>query len=130
MAATPHNPDQTSNVPERQQREAAAPWLGWLLGPAAWALQHAIGYAMIPWLCAMGRTWPYHLLIGISVASCCFGAMGAWSAFQSARNAKDKRTGDRLYFMSFGGFVLSAGALASILVAYIGAVWLGLCTDA
>lgn len=113
--------------PESRHRESPTPLLGWILGPAAWALQHAMGYAMIPWLCDAGLTWPYHALIGICVALCGLGAGAAWSAARSARNAPSRQTGDRLRFMARGGYILSGGAVTAILIAYGGAVWIGLC---
>lgn len=112
----------------RESRESAAPWLGWVLGPAAWALQHAGGYAMIPSLCETGQTWPYHALIGACIALCGIGATTAGFARRSAKNGRSPQSSDRLRFMSFGGYLLSAGSLAAILVSYFGAVWIGLCT--
>lgn len=125
---TGDTPPPGGGEPAGAGRETPAPLLGWILGPAAWALQHAVGYAMLPWLCDGGGTWPYHALIGACVALCGIGAFAARRAARSAAGAASKRTAERLRFLSRGGYLLSGGALAAILVAYGGAVSIGLCT--
>lgn len=124
----PARHDREADASEHRDRESPMPLLGLTLGPAAWALQHTIGYAMIPWLCDMGQTWPYHALIGACIVLCCVGAIAARAASRSARRARSKRSADRLRFMARGGYILSGGAVAAILPAYGGAVWIGLCT--
>lgn len=113
---------------QQEGRRALAPWLGWVLGPAAWALHQGIGYAMIPWLCRSGEEWPYHALTAFALALCGAGALAARSAYRRAATVRQERGADRLRMMALGGFMLCATALGGIVVEYAGSFWLDTCT--
>ena len=111
----------------QEGREALTPWLGWIFGPAAWALHQGIGYAMVPWLCAIGEEWPYHALTVFALALCGAGALAARRAYRRAGIVRQERGAERLRMMALGGFMLCAAALGGIVVEYAGSFWLDVC---
>ena len=112
----------------QEGKEALSPWLGWFLGPAAWALHQGIGYAMIPWLCEMGTRWPYHALTVVALAMCAGGALTSWHALRQSRHVRPERSAARLRMMALVGLMLCAAALGGIAIEYAGSFWLELCT--
>ena len=111
----------------QEGREALTPWLGWIFGPAAWALHQGIGYAMVPWLCDLGTRWPYHALTVFSLVLCGLGALAARAALHRSRRVRPERSENRLRMMALGGLMLCAAALGGIVVEYAGSFWIDVC---
>ena len=112
----------------QEGREALSPWIGWLMGPAAWALHQGIGYAMIPWLCDLGTRWPYHALTLMALAMCGVGVLASFRALRRARRAAPRRSAERIRMMALVGLMLCLAALGGIALEYAGSFWLELCT--
>lgn len=112
----------------QEGREALTPWLGWIFGPAAWALHQGIGYAMVPWLCRLGTEWPYHALTAFSLVLCALGAVTARAALHRSRLVRPERSAARLRMMALGGLMLCAAALGGIVVEYSGSFLIDVCT--
>jgi hypothetical protein len=107
--------------------EALSPWLGWVLGPAAWALHQGFGYAMTPMLCRMGELWPYHALTVAAVALCAGGALSSGSALRRSRMVEPERSAERIRMMALVGLMLCAGAFGGIALEYAGSFWIDPC---
>ena len=118
------------NRPLAQQegKEALVAWVGWVLGPAAWALHQGIGYAMVPWLCNLGTRWPYHALTAFALALCVVSALGARRALRRSRKVRPEHSRHRLRMMALVGLMLSTAAFGGILVEYLPSFVLELCT--
>ncbi|TFL18361.1 hypothetical protein [Jannaschia formosa] len=111
----------------QEGREALTPWLGWVCGPAAWALHQGIGYAMVPWLCDLGTRWPYHLLTVVSTGLCMVGAWAALHALRRSGRVRSERSEGRLRMMALVGLMLCAAALTGIAIEYGASFWLSVC---
>ena len=109
--------------------EALTPWIGWIFAPAAWALHQGIGYAMVPWLCATDRMWPYHALTGFSVTICGLGAMAAFYALRRSRRIRPERSQQRIRMMALVGLMFCAAAFGGIAVEYAGAFMIPVCAS-
>lgn len=127
MAEEVESAEEERILARQEGREALTPWLGWIFGPAAWALHQGIGYAMVPWLCGIGQSWPYHALTAFSLVLCGLGALAARHALRRSRHVRPKRSEERLRMMALGGLMLCAAALGGIVVEYAGSFWLDLC---
>jgi hypothetical protein len=84
-------------------------WLGVLSGPAAWALNQLIGYALVKPVCAGNAG---HMLVLVSAGALALvvtGAMMSWSCLTKLRQADEKgaRQEDRSYFMAVAGLALN-----------------------
>ena len=91
-------------------------WLGVLSGPAAWALNQLIGYALVKPACA-GHAGPMLTLVSAAtLAVIIVGAAISWSCLVRLRDANltGARVEDRSYFMALGG--LSLNVLLGLLV--------------
>ena len=128
MAEDVESAEEERVLASQEGKEALTPWLGWVFGPAAWALHQGIGYAMVPWLCRMGAEWPYHALTVFSLALCGLGALSARRALHRSRLVRQERGAERLRMMALGGLMLCAAALGGIVVEYAGSFWLDFCT--
>ena len=112
---------------QQEGREALTPWLGWFLAPSAWALHQGIGYAMVPWLCATGRTWPYHALTAVAVTLCGLGALSSLLALRRSRRIHPRHSEERMRMMALVGLMFSGAALGGIVVEYAGSFWIDVC---
>ena len=121
--------EQDRTLARQEGREALTPWLGWLFGPAAWALHQGIGYAMVPWLCETGQVWPYHALTGFALLLCAAGAWAALHALRRSRTVRPERSEMRLRMMALVGFMLCASALGGIVVEYGASFLIQVCSN-
>ena len=119
--------EQELRLAHQEGREALSPWLGWIFGPAAWALHQGIGYAMVPMLCSMGARWPYHALTAFSLLLCAAGVLAAFEALRRSRQVRPERSAMRLRMMALGGMMLCGAAFGGIIVEYAGSFWLSIC---
>ncbi|SFH26842.1 hypothetical protein SAMN04488020_10923 [Palleronia marisminoris] len=124
-----HDQDGEHIRAHQEGAEALTPWVGWILAPAAWALHQGIGYAMVPWLCSLGRMWPYHALTGLSVALCAAGAAASFHALRRSRRIEPERSQQRIRMMALVGLMFSAAAFGGITVEYTGAFFIPLCAS-
>ena len=127
MADDVRSPEEERILAHQEGREALTPWAGWILGPAAWALHQGIGYAMVPWLCVLGATWPYHALTVVALALCALGGWAAAHALARSRRVRPQRSVERLRMMALGGMMLCGAALGGIAVEYLGVFWIDTC---
>lgn len=126
MSDVDRNTDDTVAA-HQEGKEALSPWLGWVLGPAAWALHQGIGYAMVPWICAIGVQWPYHVLTLLALSFCAAGALSARHALRRSHRVRPPRSASRLRMMALVGLMFSAMALLGITVEYAGSFFLEFC---
>jgi hypothetical protein len=95
-------------------------WAGLLLAPAAWALQFAVIYALVPWLCRSGAG-ELPLLIA-SLVGAAVGIVGVVLAFNNWRRAGSgwRATGnaavDRARFLAVTGLLLGSYVVAIIVM--------------
>lgn len=109
--------------------EALTPWVGWVLAPAAWALHQGIGYAMVPWLCATDRIWPYHALTAFSVTICGIGAATSLHALHRSRKIRPERSAERMRMMALVGLMFCGAAFGGIAVEYVGVFHISICAS-
>jgi hypothetical protein len=107
----------------RQPGRIASLWAGLLLPPFAWALQMAISYAAVPWLCRLGASRALLVAVpvgGLAVALAgLFVAYRNWRAAGSGWRATGKSAVDRARFMSLAGLLLG-GYVSAIIVLQLG----------
>ncbi|SFQ08422.1 hypothetical protein [Tranquillimonas alkanivorans] len=114
------DPQQDDLILAKQEgREALSAWAGWVMAPAAWALHQGIGYAMVPWLCALGTRWPYHALTVFAVGLCIGGALMSRKALRRSRHIRPEHSRMRVRMMALIGLMFSAAAFGGILVEYL-----------
>jgi hypothetical protein len=65
-------------------RATAALWTGVLAGPAAWALDLGLSYAIVQWTCGGGPGIVLRLISVAALVIIAGGAFAAWSALQLA----------------------------------------------
>lgn len=113
-------------------------WLGLTLAPAAWFLQLAVGYTLVPMACEHGAVWMLHLTSGVALAFALSGLWIAWRAsgatatarqaqapapVTNARPAPDRETDGprtrRTRFMATAGVLLSAFFALTVALAWI-----------
>jgi hypothetical protein len=122
--------EQDDLILARQEgREALSPWLGWVLGPMAWALHQGVGYAMVPMLCRLGTRWPYHVLTLLALALCLCGALAARHALLRSHRIRPERSHERMKMMARVGLMLCAAATGGIIVEYAASFWIEICAS-
>ena len=91
-------------------------WLTVLSGPAAWALNQAIGYALVKPVCTADARFTLVALAAGTLAITLWGAWTAWSLLQKLRGANPKgaRREDRSHMMAVAG--LSLNLLLGLLI--------------
>jgi hypothetical protein len=84
-------------------------WIAVLSGPAAWAFNQLVGYALVKPSCAGGSLLPLTLVSAIALAIAAAGLSIAWSSLVKLRGAEETggRLEDRSYFMALGGVALN-----------------------
>src|SRR4051812_46274117 len=84
-------------------------WLGVLSGPAAWALNQLIGYALVKPACAGNAGHMLALVSAGALAMVVAGGAMSWSCLTKLRQADEKGGGrdDRSYFMAVAGLALN-----------------------
>jgi hypothetical protein len=84
-------------------------WVAVLSGPAAWALNQVLGYALVKPSCFAGTTATLVGLAGVTLLMSLAGAWTAWSCFLQLRDADitgDRRE-DRSKFVAISGLGLN-----------------------
>jgi hypothetical protein len=77
------------------------PWAGQLSGPAAWAINTQLGYALVPWSCAHGiNLIPWVALIAALLAAA--GGLVSWRVW------RDQAASDNARFVAVVGLLLAA----------------------
>jgi hypothetical protein len=84
-------------------------WTGILTGPAAWAVDLSISYAVVKWTCLTQREWIFPVFTVSALALCAAGAVIAWSALAASEGHA------RVRFMAILG--LTANALFGLTIA-------------
>jgi hypothetical protein len=113
-----------------QPQGVAMLWAGLLAGPAAWALDLGVSYALVKWACSSQRTAVLHLITIGALAITAGGALAAWNALQrTPGDALDDgaRPPDRGRFMAVLGLVMSALFALTILANDLPRVMLDAC---
>ncbi len=85
-------------------------WIGVLSGPAAWALNQLIGYALVKPVCGGSHAGPTLALVSAgALALVVIGGAISWSCLARLKNANLEGAGqeDRSYFMAVGGLALN-----------------------
>jgi hypothetical protein len=85
-------------------------WLTVLSGPAAWALNQLIGYALVKPACSADSRLLLAAVSGVTFAITVAGGWKAWALFRILRDANPKgaRREDRSYMLAVGGVTLNA----------------------
>ena len=85
-------------------------WLSIVAGPAAWAVNQLIGYALVKPLCGIGFGFGVSLVALAAFLMPAFGGWFAWRAFRHLRNAdlQGSRVEDRSLFLAVAGISLNA----------------------
>ena len=105
-------------------------WTTVLSGPAAWALNELIGYALVKPVCANGHRLILTLISGGAFALALFGLWIGWWCFAQVRDAANEeggRTIDRSYFMAVVGLGLNSIAALYILTMAVVPYLIGAC---
>jgi hypothetical protein len=84
-------------------------WIGVLSGPAAWASNQLIGYALVKPVCAGGRGPMLMLISAAALAVIIAGGAISWSCLARLRHANPEggRQQDRSYFLAVAGLALN-----------------------
>lgn len=113
-------------VPQEGWR-ALAPWIGWVLGPAAWALHQFAGYALVPVTCTIGSYWPIHLLTVGCVTVAAAGLIASVLLLRRTRRLEDTRSVGRIRLQSLIGLAICIAAVAGISLEYVGGLLIDPC---
>ena len=92
-------------------------WLTVLSGPAAWALNQVIGYALVKPACSADAPFVVTAIAAAAFGVTVWGAWTAWSLFHRLRHANPEggRKEDRSQMLAVGGLALNA--LLGLLIA-------------
>ena len=86
-------------------------WTGILAGPAAWAFDLTVSYALVKWSCLTQRETVLHLLTVVALAGVAAGAFVSWLALQHSADAVPTDGGEprqRAHFMAILGLASCA----------------------
>ena len=85
-------------------------WLGFLSGPAAWALNQLIGYALVKPTCAAGHATALVTLSGIAFLIATTGGWISWTCLMKLGHAQPKGgdVEDRSQMLAISGIALNA----------------------
>jgi hypothetical protein len=88
----------------------AALWWGILIGPASWALDQGISYAIDQHACSTGHFYLLHLVSAVGFVLALTGALVGWRQLASVRDGNDEGGSprDRSWFMAWLGILLSS----------------------
>lgn len=106
----------------RQPLHIFSIWVGWALGPFAWALHQNLSYLSSHWVC---RTQNYLVMDLITAATLIIAGAGtliAWRQWRRAGNEpshSDARSAERSRFLAAVGLMIGAVCIAGILVEHI-----------
>ncbi|HEV7368107.1 hypothetical protein [Arenibaculum sp.] len=117
--APPRDGDTHDGEPPFRGRSAAWLWLGWGIGPAAWALHQNVSYALVPALCEAGDGAWLHLVTAVALALAAAALLLSWRNWRRAGRGWPGPEGGpaaRSRFMAFAGMMIAALSLAGIAV--------------
>lgn len=106
-------------------------WLGLLLPGVGWALQLAVNYAAVPWLCDAGRSRLW--LLPATAAALALAALGlgiAWRLWRGSGGGWQAAGGecaDHTRFMSLCALLLGGFLCVLIVVQALPGAWLSPC---
>lgn len=85
-------------------------WTTVLSGPAAWALNQLVGYALVKPVCAADARFVLFLVAAVTFAITVAGGWKAWTLLQMLRGAHPQgaRREDRSHLLAVGGVALNA----------------------
>jgi hypothetical protein len=86
-------------------------WTGILAGPAAWAVDLTVSYAVVKWTCMTERQALLHVLTLVSLGGVALGAIVSWRALQQSAGARPTDGGQprqRAHFMAVLGLASCA----------------------
>lgn len=115
---------------EQNGWRALAPWVGWALGPASWAMHQVLSYAFVPVACETGSYLPLHLLTVVALALAVGGGIASLAVYRRARASEPSRSAGRIRLMAMVGGALCLAAAVGILFEYAGSFALDLCAPA
>jgi Na+/glutamate symporter len=86
----------------RERTSSVALWSGIMAGPAAWAIDLQLRYALVPWACAHGQMRPLTLISLPLLLVALIGGVISWRGLRMS-------DGDavRIRFMALSGMALS-----------------------
>jgi hypothetical protein len=104
-----------------EHRGLARLWFAVLCGPAAWAVNQLVGYALVKPLCAAGSGVALTAVATGALVVTAAGAWVAWSELERLRDADPKggRQEDRSQLMAIAGLALNLLLALLILTAAI-----------
>jgi steroid 5-alpha reductase family enzyme len=86
-------------------------WTGILAGPAAWAVDLTVSYALVKWTCMTDRQALLHLFTLVSLGGVALGAILSWRALRQSADARPTDGGQprqRAHFMAVLGLTSCA----------------------
>lgn len=89
-------------------------WAGVLVGPTAMLMQLEINYALVPWACGTGHTWPLHVVSLVALVVTVVAGMLAYRIW--GRLSTDEDSGGAL---ARSRFMAAVGVLISLLMALV-----------
>lgn len=106
-------------------------WVGWVIGPVAWALHLLISYVLVTWVCESGHHWTLHVTTLVTLVMSLIGAWLTWRQWSVAGRqwpgGNDSRSSSRIQFMAVGGLMLSVLSALLIVTEGIPNFFLGAC---
>lgn len=119
---------------ETRRRKVLNPlllWVGWVIGPVAWALHLLGSYVLVTWVCETGHHWTLHATTLVTLAMSLIGGWLAWRQWGVAGRRwpgdSDNRFSSRIQFMALGGLILSLLSALLIVAEGIPNFFLGAC---
>ncbi len=98
----------TTGRPGKQEHRGNIRRLDAVLGgPVWWACHLGGGYWLIPRMCELGATWPYHLLTVAMVALIARAWLSGWQLLRAGRDATDEPGASRDVFLGWTGMSFS-----------------------
>lgn len=104
-------------------------WFGVLSGPAAWAFNQLVGYALVKPSCVGGSPVPLLTVSGLALLLVATGTWSSWSCLAKlgSRNLAGGTQEDRSYFMAIAGIGLNLLLGLLILTAAVPPLLLNTC---
>ncbi len=110
----------TDSVKEREREPAVWLWVGLTVAPAAWFLQLAVGYALVPMVCSHGSAWSMHLVSAVALLAALSGVWAGWrSVRHTAPSGGEESAARGARFLAIAGLLLSAYFALIIAMAWL-----------
>ena len=101
-------------------------WAGVLVRPTAMLIQLQTNYALVPWACGSGHTWPLHLVSFLTLLLTVVAGLLAYRMWRRLRTMNEDTGGT----LARSRFMAAVGVLISLLmVLVIVAQWLPIFID-